>query len=84
MIVKAYPVHAQIRGQEGTVGVTVSAAADGRPKDCRVTKPSGHSLLDNAACTGMMRYARFDPALDAQGRPTVAEFSTEVTYSLDK
>ena len=84
MIVKAYPVHAAVRGQEGTVGVTVSVTADGRPKNCKVTKSSGHELLDTAACTGMQRYARFDPALDAQGRPITAEFSTEVKFAIDQ
>ncbi len=83
MIVQAYPVHAGIRGQEGTVSVTVSVSADGRPKDCRITKSSGHDLLDTAACAGMMRYARFDPALDADGNPTSADYTAEVTYSLE-
>ena len=84
MIVKNYPIHAHLHGQEGTVGVAVSVSRDGRPTDCRVTKSSGHELLDSAACKGMQRYARFDPALDADGRPITAEFSSEVTFALDQ
>ena len=83
MIVKAYPVEAARRGQEGTVGVTVSVTAYGQPKDCKVTKSSGHELLDTAACAGMLRYARFDPALDADGNTISADFATEVKYTLD-
>ncbi|WP_234036052.1 energy transducer TonB [Porphyrobacter sp. YT40] len=84
MIIAAYPADAQFRGQEGTVGVTVSVSADGRPKGCKVIRSSGHEILDTAACAGMKRYARFDPALDAQGNPIAAEFSTKITYSLDQ
>ena len=52
------------------VGVRVTVGPNGRVSDC-----SGHQLerladLDEAACDGMQRYARFNPALDAAGNPT--------------
>ena len=33
-------------------------------------RPSGSPVLDEAACDGMTRYARYNPALDDAGNPT--------------
>jgi protein TonB len=68
---------------EGTVGVRVTVTADGRASGCSVTASSGSSILDEAACAGMERYARFDPALDAAGNPTTDTYSTRITYTLN-
>ena len=38
--------------------------------------------LDSAACSGMMRYARYDPALDDAGNPTTGRASTAIVYRL--
>ena len=78
-----YPSRAQREGTEGTVGVRVTVGADGRVADCSVTASSGSSVLDEAACTGMQRYARFDPALNAGGDPISGQWSTRITYRLN-
>jgi protein TonB len=67
---------------EGVVGLTVTVSRDGRALNCKVTQSSGHAILDAAACTGMQRYARFDPALDRNGNPIASTFSTRITYRL--
>lgn len=78
-----YPARALREGTEGTVGVAVTVGADGRVSSCRVTSASGSSALDEAACQGMERYARFDPALNDAGQPTSASWSTRIVYKLD-
>ncbi|WP_394730151.1 energy transducer TonB [Altererythrobacter sp. GH1-8] len=78
-----YPSRALREETEGTVGVTVSVGPDGRVSGCRVTGTSGSSILDEAACAGMQRYARFDPALDAAGNPITASWSTRIVYRLN-
>lgn len=78
-----HPVHARLQGIGGRVGVTVTVNPDGRPTDCEVTRSSGYEILDTAACLGMQRYARFDPAPDQYGIPISAEFSTEIFYPLN-
>src|SRR3990167_11258098 len=60
-----YPARALRAEIEGTVGVRVSVTPDGRVGSCQITGSSGSPILDDAACKGMERYARFDPALDA-------------------
>lgn len=78
-----YPSRALREETEGTVGVRVTVSADGRATGCQVTSSSGSSILDDAACRGMERYARFEPALDRAGNPTTASYSTRITYRLN-
>ena len=78
-----YPARALREEIEGTVGVRVSVTPDGRATGCSVTASSGSDILDAAACAGMERYARFDPALDNAGNPTTGSYSTRITYKLN-
>lgn len=78
-----YPSRALREEIEGTVGVRVTVTPAGRATNCSVTASSGSSILDQAACQGMERYARFDPALDAAGNPTSDSYSTRITYRLN-
>lgn len=78
-----YPARALREEIEGTVGVRVTVTPDGRATGCSVTASSGSDILDAAACAGMERYARFDPALDAAGNPTNGSYSTRITYRLN-
>jgi protein TonB len=78
-----YPSRAVRDGTEGTVGVSVTVNGEGRVSACSVTSSSGSSILDRAACDGMQRYARFDPALNAAGNPTSASWSTRIVYRLN-
>ena len=78
-----YPSAALRKEIEGTVGVRVTVGPDGRVSACSVSSGSGSSDLDSAACDGMTRYARFDPALDAGGSPTSGSFSTRIVYKIN-
>jgi protein TonB len=78
-----YPRRAAQEEIEGTVGVRVTVTAEGRATACQVTSSSGSSILDNAACTDLERYGRFDPALDADGNAISASWSTRITYKLN-
>jgi protein TonB len=78
-----YPARALREGTEGTVGVSVTVGADGRVSACSVSSSSGSSALDEAACQGMQRYARFDPALNAAGEAVSASWSTRIVYQLN-
>lgn len=78
-----YPSRALREEIEGTVGVRVTITAKGRATGCQVTSSSGSSILDRAACKGVERYGRFNPALDDAGNPTTGSFSTRITYRLN-
>ncbi|BDI59675.1 energy transducer TonB [Qipengyuania nanhaisediminis] len=78
-----YPSRALREEIEGTVGVRVTVTPEGRATNCSVTASSGSSILDQAACRGMERYARFNPALNDAGNPTTGAYSTRITYRLN-
>jgi protein TonB len=78
-----YPPRAVRDEIEGRVGVRVTVGPNGRVADCSVTSPSGSSILDDAACSGMRSYARFNPALDAAGNPTTGSYTTTIVYDLN-
>lgn len=78
-----YPRRAAQEEIEGTVGVRVTVTADGRATGCSVTSSSGSNILDDAACKDLERYGRFDPALDDDGSPISASWSTRITYKLN-
>jgi len=78
-----YPPRAVRDEIEGRVGVRVTIGPNGRVSACSVTSPSGSSILDDAACSGMRSYARFNPALDAAGNPTTGSYTTTIVYNLN-
>jgi protein TonB len=41
-------------------------------------------VLDEAACDGMTRYARYNPALNDAGEPTTGSASTRIVYQLGR
>lgn len=77
-----YPRRAVQREIEGNVGVSVTIGPDGRVTGCSVTSSSGSEDLDEAACEGMQRYARYEPALDDAGNPTTGRDSMTIVYRL--
>ncbi|APE29233.1 energy transducer TonB [Aurantiacibacter gangjinensis] len=82
-IIENYPSRALRQEQEGRVQFTVTVGTNGRVNACRITKSSGFPILDDAACRGMERYARFEPALDRSGNPVEGSWSTAVVYAIN-
>lgn len=60
----------------GLVGVTIRVQPDGSVTDCRIARSSGDGSLDSLVCQLTVRYVRFSPARDPQGR-AVAQ---DITY----
>jgi protein TonB len=79
-----YPARAIRDETEGSVGVRVTIGPNGRVTACSVTSSSGSSVLDEAACDGMTRYARYNPALDDAGNPTTGSATTRIVYQLGR
>ena len=78
-----YPSRARREEIEGTVGMRLNIDASGRVSGCSVTRSSGSSILDDAACRDMQRYARFNAALDDAGNPTSDSSSYSFRYQLN-
>jgi TonB family protein len=69
---------------EGTVGFTLTVGPDGRPTKCEVTNSSGNIELDRAACSNLMKRAKFGAATDAYGYPIASEYSNKVRWVIPK
>ena len=83
-IMDNYPARALRDETEGTVGIRATINAEGRVSGCSVTSSSGSSVLDDAACADLTRYARFNPALDDAGNPTSGSWSTRIVYRIPR
>lgn len=82
-IVANYPPDLRSRGVEGWVAVRLQISPEGRASFCEIVANSGIPDFNDAACRDFLRYARFAPALNAEGNPTWGSFETRITYKLN-
>ncbi len=82
-IIESYPTAALAYQMEGTVGVRLTIGTDGRVRNCRVSRSSGHGTLDVGACQAIVRYARFTPALNDAGEAVEGSWSTNIVYAIN-
>lgn len=68
---KEYPRRARFRGQEGTASLYLVVARDGRLRDYRIERTSGHSLLDRAALAMAERAQPLPKIPDVMERETL-------------
>ncbi len=78
-----YPQDAARREETGTTGVRLSIGTDGRVTNCTVTRSSGSTSLDNAACRILRSRARYTPARLSNGEPTTDTATGSITWRLE-
>ena len=78
-----YPYYLIREKKEGTVWINVQVSPEGRVSFCEVSFQSGDPGFNNSACLAMMRHARYEPALDANGVPRWDSLKTSITYRLN-
>ncbi len=79
----AYPRGPLRDGISGTVGFTLSVGADGKPTGCQVTSSSGNGELDAAACSNLMKRAKFEPKYE-DGQAVPSSYSNRVRWEIPK
>lgn len=77
-----YPTELLRKGMQGLVQVRLSVGADGQPTQCHIQRSTRPEGFDTAVCAALMRKARFDPALDAGGRPIASFWRTSVRFDI--
>jgi protein TonB len=65
------------------VGVRFLVGADGRVRDCSVTRSSGNPRVDAATCRLIEQRFRYRPAQDANGNPVAASQTTVFSWIPD-
>jgi len=78
-----YPGVALMRGQQATLQILLQIDTEGRVSGCDVRTDIDPEIFRRTACQRLERYARFEPALDHEGNPTVGSWSTRIIYAIN-
>ena len=82
-----YPMRMRHLGYQGLVHFRLIVDDRGMPKSCHIQLSTRPKDFDDTVCSKVMARARFEPALDAEGKPIVsyytnsARFSTPTSYA---
>ena len=71
-----YPQDAIDANQTGTTSFLLMIGKDGSVMDCVISQSSGIASLDAMGCQVIRERAKFKPAIDAAGKPTVDTYGT--------
>ena len=77
-----YPRNMLSAGQPAIVEFRLSIGTDGIPVSCHIQATTRPKEFDDAVCGSLMRRARFEPALDAQGQPLNSFYRNTVRFAL--
>jgi TonB family protein len=69
-------------GEQGVVEVALDVAPEGRVTACTVTASSGSAILDASTCRILRSRARFNPALDAAGKPVPDRIASRIAWRM--
>ncbi len=76
-----YPRRPLISGEQALVTFRLLVDGNGNPTDCLVQRSySNDEAFDRLTCKKILERARFDPALDAEGKPTNAYYVDTVIW----
>ncbi|OGS55162.1 MAG: hypothetical protein A3J40_08065 [Erythrobacter sp. RIFCSPHIGHO2_12_FULL_63_10] len=78
-----YPLRMLHNNVGGTVEVKLTVNPEGKATACQIRKSDRPAAFDDVVCFGLMRMAKFEPALGPDGKPTFAFWSTRVTYRVN-
>jgi TonB family protein len=78
-----YPRKMAREGYEAIVNFRLIIDATGKPKTCHVQTSTRPKEFDDAVCSGVMKRARFNPALDAQGTPVESFYRQTIVWRLE-
>jgi TonB family protein len=76
-----YPAAMAMRGKGARISVRLIVGKDGKPRTCFAEGSTEQAFLDTA-CAALTQFARFDPAIDANGEPAIGSYSTTIVYSI--
>lgn len=77
-----YPEVMRLRGEQGIVHFRLIVDETGTAKSCHIQQSTRPREFDDAVCKGIMKRARFDPALDASGKPLASYYVNRVRFEI--
>ena len=80
-LLDSYPPAMEAQMKNGTVRVRLMVGPDGRTTSCHIQVPSQDPSFEETTCEKLMKVSKFEPALDADGKPIGSYFVTKVAFS---
>jgi len=77
-----YPRDLLRKGAQGLVQFRLSISAEGMPTQCHIQQSTRPEGFDKAVCETLMRRARFEPALGANGQPIASFWRSAVRFMM--
>ena len=75
-----YPVGMLNKLKSGIVRVRLIIDGTGKPITCHMQMKSQDPAFEKTACDKMLKFARFTPALDAEGKPITSYWTNTINY----
>lgn len=77
-----YPMHLLARGIEGIIQFRLLIDEAGKVTGCHIQQSTRPAEFDKKVCDVMSKRARFDPALDAQGKPIKSYWRSQFRFAM--
>lgn len=77
-----YPTEALRKGAQGIIPFRLIIGPDGVPTDCHLQRPTEPPEFNTVVCRILLERARFEPALDAAGKPIKSYWSSTFNFTM--
>jgi TonB family protein len=77
-----YPWTAVHKRLQGSATMEILIDEKGAVADCSITETSGYATIDAQSCAIIQERAKFEPAIDMQGKPTRSSYSQRIIWKL--
>ncbi|MCW0197061.1 energy transducer TonB [Sphingopyxis sp.] len=77
-----YPRDMLINGMQGMIQFRLTIGEDGKPLSCHIQQSTDPDGFAKTVCQLLMRRARFEPALDSEGKPMKTYYLSAVRFTL--
>lgn len=81
-VMSVYPAKAEANGKVASMTIRVMIDPTGKPTSCVVIAKTDSREFGNTACRQVMKVAKFEPALDADGKPVESYWTSGIRYDL--
>lgn len=78
----SYPKRALRNNTMGALRIRMMIDAEGKPKNCHIIGAEATEDLSQGLCDSLMKYAKFEPALDENGKPTDGFYIMSLSFAI--
>lgn len=78
---RGYPEKMLRESKVGSISFRLLVDAEGKPTKCDVLDAAQGETFSQHTCKTLLRYARFEPARDMEGRPVASFYGGSVTFT---